>query len=298
MKLTKITLAVATLLASSAAWSHGFVYDPPSRALLCNHISNFPEVNPGQRNVNCGNIQYEPQSLEADQGYPKAGTLLDGKIASANSTRGGELDAQSMDRWVKTPISSGYNVFKWNFTAPHPATKYEYFITKNNWNPNQPLTRASFEDKPFCMVDGKGLRPGAGKSVEHTCDVPKRDGYQIILAAWTVDDTTKAFYNVLDVDFAGHNPTPPDPEPTPPKPDPEPTPPKPDPEPTPPKPDPEPPIAGGTWKSNQVYKKCDKVTYGGATWISGWWTQGDAPGSGDEWGVWRKQGSANMHHGC
>jgi predicted carbohydrate-binding protein with CBM5 and CBM33 domain len=205
MKLNKLALTLATLLTSGAAWSHGFVYDPPSRALLCNHISNFPEVNPGEKNQGCGNIQYEPQSLEADKGFPKAGTLIDGQLASANRTRGGELDAQSMDRWVKTQISAGKNVFKWNFTAPHPATKYEYFITKNNWNPNKPLTRDSFVTNPFCTVDGYGERPGAGKSVEHTCDVPDRQGYQVILAAWTVNDTSKAFYNVIDVDFAGHN---------------------------------------------------------------------------------------------
>ncbi|WP_367672001.1 lytic polysaccharide monooxygenase [Serratia symbiotica] len=242
MKLNKIAIAVASLLVSGAALSHGYVMDPPARAYLCssNAVGYSPVTNKG-----CGNIQYEPQSLEAHKGFPHGG-VVDGQIASANRVRGGELDVQNMDRWAKTPISAGKNQFHWTFTAAHPTTKYEYFITKNHWNPNAPLTRASFETTPFCTIQRNGAVPGRGPSEVHTCDVPAREGYQEILAVWTVDDTSNAFYNVIDVEFAGNNnakpePTPPPkPEPTPP-PKPEPTPP-PKPEPTPPpKPEPTPP---------------------------------------------------------
>ncbi|WP_345828050.1 lytic polysaccharide monooxygenase [Erwinia sp. HDF1-3R] len=204
MKLNKIAIAIASLVVSSAAWSHGFVMDPPSRALLCDKITMHNPGYAGEKNKNCGNIQYEPQSLEAPKGYPASGPK-DGQIGSANNTRGPELDAAGKDRWVKTEISAGKNQFHWYFTAPHPTTKYEYFITKNNWNPEQPLTRASFENKPFCTIQADGSRPGAGASVTHICDVPEREGYQEILAVWTVDDTSNAFYNVIDVEFAGHN---------------------------------------------------------------------------------------------
>jgi predicted carbohydrate-binding protein with CBM5 and CBM33 domain len=33
-----------------------------------------------------------------------------------------------------------------------PATKHEYFITRNGWNPNESLKRASFESTPFCTL--------------------------------------------------------------------------------------------------------------------------------------------------
>lgn len=220
MRINKVAVAVASLLVSTAAWSHGFVMDPPARALLCKNVSQALPGYAGELNKGCGNIQYEPQSLEAPKGYPADGPK-DGQIASANQTRGGEMDATGMNRWVKTDISAGKHQFKWFFTAPHPTTKYEYFITKNNWNPNQPLTRASFETKPFCTIQENGGRPGVGASVVHTCDVPEREGYQEILAVWTVNDTSNAFYNVIDVEFAGHNSgdsdvTPPDNNPTPP----------------------------------------------------------------------------------
>ncbi|MBF1994349.1 lytic polysaccharide monooxygenase [Serratia symbiotica] len=284
MKLNKIAIAVVSLLVSGTALSHGYVMDPPARAYLCTkkaHDANFPALNSG-----CGNIQYEPQSLEAPQGFPREG-VIDGQIASANRVRGGELDVQNMDRWAKTSISAGKTQFHWFFTAPHPTNKYEYFITKNNWNPNAPLTRASFESKPFCTIQRNGAVPGRGPSEVHTCDVPAREGYQEILAVWTVNDTSNAFYNVIDVEFAGNNAQP--------EPKPE-SKPEPKPESIPlPKPMPE----GSAWDQNTDYSTpCTKVTYNGSTWLNGWWTRGDKPGTNGEWDVWRKLGSSNMHGGC
>lgn len=206
MKIDKLALALATLIASGAAWSHGYVMDPPTRAYQCNL----------EKNTNCGIIQYEPQSTEATKGFPARQVILngitmpvvrDGQIASAehspNGKSNGELDEQSSSRWVKNPIKPGYNTFKWKFTANHPATKFEYFITKNDWNPEKPLTRDSFESTPFCNVDGGGIMVNG--TATHECEVPAHNGYQIILGVWTVADTTNAFYSVIDVDFGGDN---------------------------------------------------------------------------------------------
>lgn len=53
------------------------------------------------------------------------------------------------------------------------------------------------------------------------------------------------------------------------------------------------------WDSRTTYDKpCQKVTYNGSSWMNGWWTQGEAPGSDGEHGVWRKAGSDNMHGAC
>jgi len=206
MKIDKLVLVLATLVASGAAWSHGYVMDPPTRAYQCNL----------GKNTNCGMIQYEPQSTEATKGFPARQVILngitmpvvrDGQIASAehspNGKSNGELDEQSSSRWVKTPIKPGYNTFKWKFTANHPATKFEYFITKNDWNPEKSLTREAFESTPFCTVDGGGVMVNG--TATHECEVPAHNGYQIILGVWTVADTTNAFYSVIDVDFGGDN---------------------------------------------------------------------------------------------
>ncbi|MFT4693703.1 MAG: putative carbohydrate-binding protein with CBM5 and CBM33 domain, partial [Francisella sp.] len=60
MKLKKATLLTGlALLTSSQVLAHGYVESPASRAALCKTGENS----------NCGNIQYEPQSIEAPDGF-------------------------------------------------------------------------------------------------------------------------------------------------------------------------------------------------------------------------------------
>ncbi|MDR0267417.1 lytic polysaccharide monooxygenase [Paenibacillus sp.] len=200
LKLTKWLVAGGTLLFMMAlmlliadrASAHGYVQSPGSRAYLCKTGDN----------TNCGPIMYEPQSLEAPKGFPAAGPA-DGKIASANGAFP-ELDAQSATRWTKVSMSPGTNNFTWTLTARHSTTNWKYYITKQNWDPNAPLTRDSFDLTPFCTVNYNGAQPPATYS--DTCTVPNRTGYQVILAVWEIADTPNAFYNVIDVDFGGGSP--------------------------------------------------------------------------------------------
>lgn len=177
-----------------SAYPHGYVSSPESRSLLCKQGGNS----------NCGAIQYEPQSLEAPSGYPAAGPA-DGRIASAGLAQFAELDEQTATRWTKRPMKSGLQGFSWSFTANHATRNWRYYITRADWNPNVKLSRASFESTPFCQVDGGGRQPPS--TVTHSCHVPARSGYQIVLAVWEVADTTNSFYNLLDLQFDGTPPT-------------------------------------------------------------------------------------------
>ncbi|MDL5033038.1 N-acetylglucosamine-binding protein GbpA [Pelomonas sp. APW6] len=177
-----------------SAYPHGYVSGPESRSLLCKQGGNS----------NCGAIQYEPQSLEAPSGYPATGPA-DGRIASAGLAQFAELDEQTATRWTKRPMKSGLQGFSWSFTANHATRNWRYYITRADWNPNVKLSRASFESTPFCQVDGGGRQPPS--TVTHSCHVPARSGYQIVLAVWEVADTTNSFYNLLDLQFDGTPPT-------------------------------------------------------------------------------------------
>ena len=181
-----------------SAMAHGYVSSPPSRAWVCKKGGN----------TGCGPVQWEPQSLEGFSGFPAAGPA-DGRIASAGLTQFYPLDEQTSSRWTRTPIQSGSQPFTWNFTANHVTRNWRYYITRDGWNPNLPLSRASFEATPFCTVDGNQQRPPM--TVVHDCNVPARTGYQVILAVWEVGDTPMSFYNVIDVLFKGDNPPPPAP---------------------------------------------------------------------------------------
>lgn len=194
---TSSMILLSAALTSPTATAHGYLEVPPSRALLCQKGLN----------TNCGGAQYEPQSVgETFKGFPDGnggGPLqgpIDGKIPSGGNASFSALDAQSATRWHLTEIKDRHIDFQWHYTAVHPATKHEYFITRNGWNPNEALTRASFESTPFCTIDGGNQKPASG--AKHSCNIPAdKSGHHVILAIWTVADTASAFYDAADVNI-------------------------------------------------------------------------------------------------
>ena len=187
-----LVIMIGMMLIADRASAHGYVDSPGGRAYLCKTGAN----------TDCGQIIYEPQSLEAPKGFPAAGPA-DGKIASANGAFP-KLDEQSATRWSKVNMTPGSHTFSWTLTARHATTSWKYYMTKQNWNPNTPLTRDSFDLTPFCSVNYNGVQPSSPYT--DTCNVPSRSGYQVILAVWEIADTANAFYNVIDVDFGGSTP--------------------------------------------------------------------------------------------
>lgn len=196
---------LVAVTAVSLLWSpfcNGHGYTTISRNLLCTNGDND----------SCGSIIYEPQSLEAPKGFPGAGPV-DGKLASAGIPLFSALDEQTPYRWAKTNVQQGPFDVTWLFTANHRTTGYEYYITKPDWDPNAPLTRSQLNLTPFCTVNGGGVQPPM-TGVTHTCNLPARSGYHVILAVWIIHDTSNAFYNAMDVEYGGPNPPPPPPPPT------------------------------------------------------------------------------------
>ncbi|EEL70501.1 lytic polysaccharide monooxygenase [Bacillus mycoides] len=196
-KMKKIMLSGGILLTglltfgfSEKASAHGYVESPASRSFLCKQGVN----------VNCGLVQYEPQSVEGIGGFPQLGPS-DGQIAGAGHFPA--LDAQSVDRWKKVTLNGGTNTFKWKLTAPHSTKEWKYYITKKDWNPNMPLTRSSLDLVPFYVKNDGGVRPGT--TVTHEANVPTdRSGYHLILAVWEIADTGNAFYQVIDVNLVNN----------------------------------------------------------------------------------------------
>lgn len=190
----KFSILAASLLAGNAFVStsveaHGYVLSPESRSYACKTGNN----------THCGAVQWEPQSVEGPSGFPESGPA-DGKLASAANGAFSPLDEQSPSRWSKTEITAGWNKLTWQFTANHVTRNWRYYLTRQNWDQNQGLSRASFDLAPFCVVDGGMVQPA--KLVTHDCYVPEgRSGYQVILALWEVGDTTNSFYNAIDVNL-------------------------------------------------------------------------------------------------
>ncbi|MFI9587967.1 lytic polysaccharide monooxygenase [Streptomyces sp. NPDC052236] len=187
--LVGLAVAGTTMLAGGSANSHGYTESPISRQKLCANGTV----------TNCGNIQWEPQSVEGPKGFP-AGGPANGKLCSAGLGQFAQLDDQRGGAWPTTKLTSGANhTFRWRFTAMHRTTDFKYYMTKPGWNANVPLTRAALETQPFLTVPYGGNQPP--ETLSHSGRLPTRSGRHMILAVWAVHDTSNAFYACSDVRF-------------------------------------------------------------------------------------------------
>lgn len=196
---------------------HGHVFSPASRAYFAWQEGRldtgqlnqreagkfFPKVQAGLTDL------FAPTDIMNDLPPP------DGKIASANQGNSEFLDEPGT-HWQKHDVlSSDVLTVSWNYTAAHLTRRWNYFITRPNWNPNQPLSRAQFEEAPFHQVQ-LGEQPFWSHSsaltppqpTVHDLILPERTGYHVLLAVWEVADTANAFYQVIDLNFVGEGATP------------------------------------------------------------------------------------------
>lgn len=100
--------------------------------------------------------------------------------------------------------------FSWNYSARHASRRWNYFITKRDWDPQRALSRDQFEAEPFFRAEyllqpfwehEDGLWPPAPTT--HEVVLPEREGYHVVLAVWEVANTGNAFYQVIDFEFGG-----------------------------------------------------------------------------------------------
>ncbi|MFI0239012.1 lytic polysaccharide monooxygenase [Streptomyces sp. NPDC016845] len=187
-----LTTAGAFALSAGGASGHGYTDLPISRQKLCANgtVSG------------CGNIQWEPQSVEGLKGFPAAGPA-DGQICSANHGEFAQLNAAKQPNgqaWPTTKVTGGQNyTFRWQFTARHSTTDFRYYVTKNGWDDSKPLTRAALNTTPFLTVPFSGQPPA---TLSHSGALPTgKSGHHVVLAVWTVADTANAFYACSDVTF-------------------------------------------------------------------------------------------------
>ncbi|GAA3186587.1 lytic polysaccharide monooxygenase [Dactylosporangium siamense] len=224
-------IATSLLVSAQPAAAHGYISSPASRQAMCAQ----------GRVANCGEIVYEPQSVEGPKGLMSC---------SGGNSRFAQLDDPNKG-WPATAVGNSVT-FNWVLTARHSTSTWEYFVGG---------TRIG-------VIDDGGRQPGA--TVSHTVSLGGRTGRILVLARWNISDTGNAFYSCVDLQVGGGgNPTPTPTQPTPtPTTNPTPT----------PTPTTTTPPAGGTWQAGTAYKVGDRVTYGGATYqcrqahtaIAGW----------------------------
>ncbi|MEU6814847.1 lytic polysaccharide monooxygenase [Streptomyces sp. NPDC046860] len=195
--LSAAVLGMATagvfVLSTGGASGHGYTDLPVSRQKLCQNGSV----------TNCGDIQWEPQSVEGPKGFPGSGPG-DGQLCGGGNSRFGQLNAPntpSGGAWPTTRVTGGQSyTFRWQFTAMHATSDFTYYVTKQGWNQNHALARSDLNLTPFLTVPYNGQRPPS--TLSHSGTLPRGlSGHHVILAVWNVADTTNAFYACSDVTF-------------------------------------------------------------------------------------------------
>ncbi|MCO7274728.1 MULTISPECIES: lytic polysaccharide monooxygenase [Cellulosimicrobium] len=171
---------VAPVVVAPSASAHGWITSPASRQEQC--------ASSGTLSFDCGEIKYEPQSVEA----------VKGSMQCSGGSRFAILDDSSKP-WKRTTVGSTVT-FQWELEVAHATSTWEYFV----------------DGVLFKTFNDGGKRPAY--DVSHTLTgLPS--GNHTILARWNIADTNNAFYNCVDVNVNGTGGNDPDPEPT----DPEPT---------------------------------------------------------------------------
>ncbi|NJQ06628.1 lytic polysaccharide monooxygenase auxiliary activity family 9 protein [Streptomyces lonarensis] len=210
-------MAMVMMTGGSAA-AHGAPMDPGSRTYLCyvHSIDHTGQITPS--NPACAaalaqgghNAYYNWFAVLQSNGQGRtAGFIPDGQLCSGAS---GAFDFSGFDLprddWPYTHVTAGDDYrFSYNVWAHHPGS-FHMYVTKDGFDPSQPLTWDDMEDEPFASVDDPPWT-GVGSIEDEyywTSTLPDdKEGRHIIYTVWERSDSPETFYSCSDVVFDGGN---------------------------------------------------------------------------------------------
>jgi predicted carbohydrate-binding protein with CBM5 and CBM33 domain len=259
--ITAAPLLVFAMPASQAS-AHGTMSDPPSRVYTCKTEGpENPKSDACRAAVAAGGAQAfydwnEVSLLEAGGRHRQL--IPDGKLCSAGREKYRGLDLARAD-WPAKRISPGNLTVTYHASAPHANSNFEFYITRQGWNPTMPLRWSDLE--PVKTFNNQN----PSTFTNWTIPVRQRTGRHVIYSIWQrVVGSQEAFYTCSDVDFGGGAAAPAPVNPGPPQP------PPPQPAPTQPPaekpPVAQPPQGGSAWTAGVAYRTGDRVTFNGGTY--------------------------------
>ena len=253
-------------------YAHGTMLVPVSRVLQCyNEGPESPDSAACQAMVAMSGPQplYDWDGINQLPAGNHQAFVPDGMLCSGGKQSFAGLDLPRND-WVMQPVvpnSNGEFDFIYWASAVHRSDYFKFYVTKDSYDPTQPLKWSDLEPDPFCTILGNP--PLEGENYTMSCPLPQnKQGRHIIYNVWQRGDSAEAFYSCSDVYFGADMPTP-TPIPV--------------------------PVAGAClsmdWSSVVAYEEGGLARYGGYEWRAKWWTKNDAPGSAD---VWEKVGECGV----
>lgn len=127
--------------------------------------------------------------------------IPDGELCSAGRDKYKGLDLARND-WPTQLIAADNNgnyEFVYRATAPHSTAYFEFYVTKDGYDPAVPLQWTDLEDQPFCRISDVTLDNGHYRM---NCPLPQnKSGKHVIYNIWQRDDSPESFYACSDVQF-------------------------------------------------------------------------------------------------
>jgi predicted carbohydrate-binding protein with CBM5 and CBM33 domain len=212
-----LAVGMATVYTQSKAEAHGASVFPGSRQYFCYFDALTPQGSLQPYNSACqqavnqsgttplynwfGNL--DPNGQGRTVGYVPDGRICDGGGR-------GPYDFSPYNaahaNWPKTHLTSGSTIqWRYNNWAHHPG-RFDLYITKPGWNPNQPIGWNDLE--LFTTVNNPPQNGGPGTDGGYyyaNVTLPQRSGYHIIFTHWVRSDSPENFYACSDVVFDGGN---------------------------------------------------------------------------------------------
>ncbi|WP_329387369.1 lytic polysaccharide monooxygenase [Streptomyces sp. NBC_01351] len=205
-------LAVAAYAAAPAA-AHGSMTDPVSRVAAC-----YAEGPESPRSAACkaavaasgaqAFYDWNAVNIANAAGNHKA-LIPNGQLCSAGNDKYQGLDLARAD-WPASPMTAGAHTFRYKGTAPHRGS-FELYVTKDGYDPSQPLKWSDLEPAPFAKATDPGMQNG---EYVFSGTVPQKSGRHLIYSIWQRSDSPEAFYTCSDVVFGKDGGTTAGPEPT------------------------------------------------------------------------------------
>ncbi|MFZ6029369.1 MAG: cellulose binding domain-containing protein [Chloroflexota bacterium] len=258
----------AALLASAfalrLAQAHGSMLTPISRVYAC-YLENpeTPDTLACRDAIVNGGTQalydWNEVNIRDAAGQHRA-LIPDGQLCSAGREKYAAFDEPRPD-WARTVLpASGEYTFQYAAYVPHNMGYFELYVTRDGYDPLQPLKWSDLEDSPFLRVDHPPVVDG--NYVLTGPLPPGKSGHHLIYTIWQRNDSPEAFYACSDVWF-GTAPTP-----------------------TPPALE---PCTAPAWNSASVYAAGQEVNHENRQWQARWGNSGSAPSSEGATNAWMLQ---------
>jgi chitin-binding protein len=194
---------VVTAALAAPAQAHGALNNPVSRVYACS-----PEGGQGTRSAACkaaiavsgAQAFAEWDNLRVPNVNGRDRQLIpDGKLCSGGLAAYRGLDLARAD-WPATKLTAGANLtFTYRTTIPHQGS-FRMYVTRDGFDPTQPLTWSDLDAKPFLTVNNPRITNGA---YVMPGNLPAgKTGRHIIYTIWQTTSTPDTYYSCSDVVFA------------------------------------------------------------------------------------------------